>query len=171
MLRYFVLNIVFTLVLFSSASAQACSYADDSSPLQAYIDSSLIFVGRVEDRGIEVENKKSFNFILLHVDEFIKGRFARSIRVYTEKNVEELPLGAKGLIVAFEGVDGKPFITDCTRPYFDQSLPPGKSLYDLHKSILRKLHLVMLLTAVFSGFMMFLYIKGKSLPGDISQIP
>ena len=153
-----VLLVVFCLC-FSVSLARACSYAADKSPFATYLEAHTIFYGQALKTGVEVVDGAGLNFTLFDVVEPIKGVDSKTVRVYYKPDLKGYEKGTKGLVVSIEKYTGLPLVDLCVLPFYDIDVPPGKSLYAVHHTILSRLGMILMMVVLFAGMMIYFYIK------------
>jgi hypothetical protein len=150
---------IFILICLSPASSFACS---SDNPISLYVDSPLIFIGDYKDKGIEVNEDKAYNYYVFDVIESLKGSHLNDARVYYSSKSETILKNDDLLIVTSIGEGGRPYLHKCHNLFYDYSIPPGQSVYDFHHSVIAKLNLVVIFTALFGGFFIFIALKSHN---------
>lgn len=140
-------------------AAKACDYADETNPYEAFIEAKIIFRGHALKTGKETIDGKRYNFTLFEVLEPIKGTDGKIVRVYHKDDFKGYSKNTSGLVVSIERDDGLPLVDLCVLPFYDMAAPPGRSLYAVHKTILSRLGMILFVSAIFAGFMIYYFVK------------
>lgn len=137
----------------------ACDYAMKASPFKVYFDARTIFRGKALKKGIEVLGNASYEFTLFEVIEPIKGIERKTVRIYHKQGFDGYRVGSEGLVVSIEQKENLYLADYCTLPFYDLSGPAGQSLFAVHHTILSRLGVLLMVSFIFVGFTVYLYIK------------
>lgn len=151
----------FILVMSPASRAFAsCDYAERSSPFQVYFDARTIFEGRALKKGVEIFDQKSYPFTLFEVVTPVKGIESKTVRIYHKPDFNGYRIDSEGLVVSIERNNNGIFLVDyCTLPFYDREGAMAQSLMAVHNTILSRLGVLLFVSFIFAGFMIFLYVK------------
>lgn len=154
----------FMLVILPASRAHAsCDYAVKSSPFQVYFDAYTIFQGRAVKKGVEIFDRKSYPFTLFEVVKPVKGIDGKTVRIYHKPDFNGYRIDSEGLVVSIERNSNGIFLVDyCTLPFYDTKGAMAQSVLAVHDTILSRLGVLLFVSFIFAGFMIFLYVKTPS---------
>lgn len=153
-------TLFFMLVMLPASRAYAsCDYAVKSSPFQVYFDARAIFHGKALKKGVEVFDKKSYQYTVFEVIKPVKGVESKAVTIYHKPDFDGYRIDSEGLVVSIERQDGV-FLADyCTLPFYDMEGASGQSLVAVHDTVLSRLGVLLFVSFIFAAFITFLYIR------------